>query len=417
MSKVLLVEDDNNLREIYEARLAAEGYEIITAQNGEEALVVAKQHHPDLIISDVMMPRISGFEMLDILRNTDELRDTKVIMLTALGQAEDQARAGKLGADRYLVKSQVTLEDIVNNAKALLSELPTTETTPTPIAAPIQAPEAQIATEPSAPAPALPQPEPEQAPSPTPGPDNAVPQAVPVLDSMSAPAIVITPGNGVSVADPDPIAQPFNPVADVAQSVNVDESVKVITTEAATAQSTAAEEAAVETQIENFANATKSVAPQSEETVAPAAEELAPVSVSAANDKILAEAVDDLTEASGAPAAVVVAPSEKVVPGEEASTTQPSPVPVSVPVEPAEPVAEKEIGNDLQPIAGKKVISPISGSITSPNLEELLAKEEQKEQLGTTGQAVEVPVVKGAAPVASAPAPANPAFDPSSISL
>ena len=116
MSKVLLVEDDNNLREIYEARLAAEGYEIITAQNGEEALVVAKQNKPDLIVSDVMMPRISGFEMLDILRNTDELRDTKVIMLTALGQSEDQARADKLGADRYLVKSQVTLEDIVNAA-------------------------------------------------------------------------------------------------------------------------------------------------------------------------------------------------------------------------------------------------------------------------------------------------------------
>ena len=122
MAKLLLVEDDNNLREIYEARLTAEGYDIVTAQNGEDALVVAKQNHPDLIISDVMMPRISGFEMLDILRNTDELKETKVIMLTALGQAEDQSRAGKLGADKYLVKSQVTLEDIVNAAKELLEE-------------------------------------------------------------------------------------------------------------------------------------------------------------------------------------------------------------------------------------------------------------------------------------------------------
>src|SRR5215469_3374700 len=88
----------------------AEGYDIITAQNGEEALVVAKQNKPDLIISDVMMPRISGFEMLDILRNTNEL-----------GQVDDQKRASSLGADRYLVKSQVTLEDIVNTAKELLS--------------------------------------------------------------------------------------------------------------------------------------------------------------------------------------------------------------------------------------------------------------------------------------------------------
>lgn len=121
MAKILLVEDDNNLREIYEARLTAEGYQIIAAQNGEEALVLAKQHHPELVISDVMMPRISGYEMLDILRNTEELKDTKVIMLTALGQAEDKDRAGKLGADKYLVKSQVTLEDIVNSAKSLLS--------------------------------------------------------------------------------------------------------------------------------------------------------------------------------------------------------------------------------------------------------------------------------------------------------
>lgn len=121
MTKVLLVEDDNNLREIYEARLAAEGYEISTAKDGEDALAVAKQVKPDLIISDVMMPRISGFEMLDILRNTDGLKHTKIIMLTALGQSEDKSRADNLGADRYLVKSQVTLEDIVKAAEELLN--------------------------------------------------------------------------------------------------------------------------------------------------------------------------------------------------------------------------------------------------------------------------------------------------------
>src|ERR1035438_1926650 len=121
MSKLLLVEDDNNLREIYEARLQAEGYIIVTAQDGEEALVVAKAEKPDLIISDVMMPRISGFEMLDILRNTEGLKQIKVIMLTALGQADDQQRADKLGADRYLVKSQVTLEDIVKVTQEMLN--------------------------------------------------------------------------------------------------------------------------------------------------------------------------------------------------------------------------------------------------------------------------------------------------------
>lgn len=139
MAKILLVEDDNNLREIYEARLQAEGYEILSARDGEEALVVAKAEKPDLVISDIMMPKISGFEMLDILRNTEGLKDVKVIMLTALGQTDDQQRADKLGADRYLVKSQVTLEDIAKAAHDLLGDATaaasqTTPQTPAPTA-------------------------------------------------------------------------------------------------------------------------------------------------------------------------------------------------------------------------------------------------------------------------------------------
>lgn len=122
MAKVMLVEDDNNLREIYEARLAAEGYQIVSAHDGEEALALAVKELPDLIISDIMMPKISGFDMLDILRSTPETKDTKVIMMTALSQMEDQQRAGKLGADRYLVKSQVTLEDVVRVAKEVLGQ-------------------------------------------------------------------------------------------------------------------------------------------------------------------------------------------------------------------------------------------------------------------------------------------------------
>lgn len=121
MAKIMLVEDDNNLREIYEARLLAEGYEIVSAKDGEEALALAVKEKPDLIISDVMMPKISGFDMLDILRSTPETKDTRVIMMTALSQAEDKSRADKLGADRYLVKSQVTLEDVAKVARDVLS--------------------------------------------------------------------------------------------------------------------------------------------------------------------------------------------------------------------------------------------------------------------------------------------------------
>lgn len=122
MAKIMLVEDDNNLREIYEARLLAEGYEIVSAEDGEQALAMAVKEKPDLIISDVMMPKISGFDMLDILRSTPETEHTKVIMMTALSQAEDKARADKLGADRYLVKSQVTLEDVAKVAREILQD-------------------------------------------------------------------------------------------------------------------------------------------------------------------------------------------------------------------------------------------------------------------------------------------------------
>lgn len=122
MAKILLVEDDQNLSEIYNARLSAEGYEVVSAANGEDALAVASQEKPDLVISDVMMPRVSGFEMLDILKHTDGMQGVKVIMLTALGQDNDRSKASELGADRYLVKSQVTLEDIVTTAKELLGD-------------------------------------------------------------------------------------------------------------------------------------------------------------------------------------------------------------------------------------------------------------------------------------------------------
>ena len=141
MAKILLVEDDNNLREIYEARLMAEGYDIVSARDGEEALSVAIKEKPDLVISDVMMPKISGFDMLDILRTTEETKNVKVIMMTALSQAEDKARAEKLGADRYLVKSQVTLEDVAKVAKEVLeggaTSAPSTDTPAPAPAAPV----------------------------------------------------------------------------------------------------------------------------------------------------------------------------------------------------------------------------------------------------------------------------------------
>lgn len=122
MSKIMLVEDDDSLREIYSIRLTAEGYAIVTAHDGEEALAVAVRERPDLIISDVMMPKITGFDMLDILRSTPETKDIKVIMMTALSSEDQRVRGESLGADRYLVKSQVGIEDVVNVVHEVLRD-------------------------------------------------------------------------------------------------------------------------------------------------------------------------------------------------------------------------------------------------------------------------------------------------------
>ena len=151
MTKILLVEDDQSLREIYGIRLTAEGYEIASAGDGEAALALAVKERPDLIISDVMMPKISGFDMLDILRSTPETANIKVIMMTALSADDQKARGESLGADRFLVKSQVGIEDVVNAVHEVLNDVngapttaiaaPTTENMMTQFAAaPAQTP-------------------------------------------------------------------------------------------------------------------------------------------------------------------------------------------------------------------------------------------------------------------------------------
>jgi DNA-binding response OmpR family regulator len=115
--KILLVEDDNALAAVYEERLVAEGFDVRRAVNGEEALSTALNYHPDLIVLDVMMPKVDGFDVLDILRNTPETASLKIIMLTALSQQSDKDKAKALRADDYMVKSQVVIADVVERIR------------------------------------------------------------------------------------------------------------------------------------------------------------------------------------------------------------------------------------------------------------------------------------------------------------
>ncbi|WP_338521005.1 response regulator [Candidatus Nanosynbacter sp. BB002] len=115
--KILLVEDDMALAAVYRARLELEGFDIKEVHNGEDALSATVEYKPDLILLDAMMPKISGFDVLDILRNTPETANVRIIMLTALSQPKDKERAEGLGVDEYLVKSQVVIGDVVARVK------------------------------------------------------------------------------------------------------------------------------------------------------------------------------------------------------------------------------------------------------------------------------------------------------------
>lgn len=306
MTKVMLVEDDNNLREIYEARLAAEGFDIVAAPDGESALALAAKEHPDLVISDVMMPKISGFEMLDIMRNTESLRNVKVIMLTALGQAEDSARAGALGADRYLVKSQVTLEDIVKAVHDVLAG------------------DSAVAPSPTTPAPAA-----------------AEPAAVSSQPVSAAPTAVAAEPAAVAVETaPEP---DFNVAAMPVAAAPTD-------TADAAAASTAESDNDLNEQINNFlSQADSQLPPAGQSSSDNSTSSSAPLGDSAqqapVNDPNLAQAVAPSTD-SAAPAPVVDSPS--VQPGLEPDLSQPENLPTDPAASTAPAVAPTS--DPIQPV-------------------------------------------------------------------
>lgn len=115
--KILLVEDDEALASVYSARLEMEGFDVREVHDGEQALTAALEYRPDLILLDAMMPKISGFDVLDILRNTPETMNLRIVMLTALSQENDRHRAESLGVDEYMVKSQVVISDVIERIR------------------------------------------------------------------------------------------------------------------------------------------------------------------------------------------------------------------------------------------------------------------------------------------------------------
>lgn len=122
MSKqtILLVEDDGFLASIYAQKLEVEGFDVSFATNGEDGLRLAHKDHPDLVLLDLLMPRMDGFEMLEKLKSDEELKEIPVLILTNLGQKEDVERCIQLGAAGYVIKAHSLPSETINRVKEIL---------------------------------------------------------------------------------------------------------------------------------------------------------------------------------------------------------------------------------------------------------------------------------------------------------
>ena len=118
--KILIVDDDENLQAILKDKLTDSGFDAIGAMNGEDGLKKALELHPDIILLDVLMPKMNGWEMLEKLRKDAWGKSANVIMLTVLDSADDIARAMEKGSFRYFLKTNCNPDDIVRQVEEIL---------------------------------------------------------------------------------------------------------------------------------------------------------------------------------------------------------------------------------------------------------------------------------------------------------
>ena len=116
----MVVEDDRFLSSLIKARLEKEGLSIIQAFDGEEAINLLRQGKPDLIVLDLIMPKVSGFEVLETISLSPQLNKIPVVVLSNLGQDDDIQKAKSLGAAEYFVKIRVSIDDLINKVRAIV---------------------------------------------------------------------------------------------------------------------------------------------------------------------------------------------------------------------------------------------------------------------------------------------------------
>ena len=118
--KIVIVEDEKFLQEMYKIKFEAEGYQIWTASDGVEALKVIADASPDLVLLDLVMPKLDGYSVLAALRKDEKTKDLKVYVLSNLGQTGEIDRGVKEGANGYFVKSNLTPTQLANEVKKII---------------------------------------------------------------------------------------------------------------------------------------------------------------------------------------------------------------------------------------------------------------------------------------------------------
>ena len=123
--RILYIEDDKAIADVFKTRFEDKGYIVEVCDNGEDGLNATLEFKPDMIITGILMPKVSGYDLIDILKRTPETKDIPIVVLSALSRQEDIDRAMKLGAIDYMVMSEVRVKDVLQRIGELFSELET----------------------------------------------------------------------------------------------------------------------------------------------------------------------------------------------------------------------------------------------------------------------------------------------------
>ncbi len=118
--KILVVDDNQFYLQIIESELKKLGCEVFTAQDGEKALSIADKELPDLILIDLILPKVDGFEVIEKLSKNKDLNDSKIIVFSQLSQQEDIDKVKKLGADAYMIKKDFSVKELVDKIESMI---------------------------------------------------------------------------------------------------------------------------------------------------------------------------------------------------------------------------------------------------------------------------------------------------------